>query len=175
VLVTQLANFFQVLRKHGLDAAFALDGFKKHRGHIGIALRGFFQRVYVVDRDADEAFHHGPEAFFDLFVASCCQCGERAAVEGFVVDHDFGFFNAFVVTELACQFQRCFVGLQAAVAKEHIGHAREFHQFGRQGLLVGHVVIVAAVNHLANLVLQGWGELRVSVTQCIDGNTSQSI
>ena len=45
-------------------------------------------------------------------------------MEGFFVNHDFGFVDAFVVTEFAGQLDGCFVGFEARAAKEHVRHAR---------------------------------------------------
>ena len=76
---------------------------------------------------------------------------------------------------LACQLDRCLVGLQAGGAEEHVGHARELDQPGRQLLLLGHVVVVGAVDDLGDLVLQGRHELGVVVPQRIHGDAGERV
>jgi hypothetical protein len=42
-LVAELAQLLQVFGAHGVHAAFALDGFKEHGHHVGVAFGGRFE------------------------------------------------------------------------------------------------------------------------------------
>ena len=96
-------------------------------------------------------------------------------MESLFVDDDLGQGDALVVAVLACQLQGRLVGFQAGVAEEHIGHARELNQLGGQLLLVGHVVVIAAVDDLGHLVLQGGHEFGMVMAQGVHGNAGQRI
>jgi hypothetical protein len=174
-LIAQGAYLLEVFDAHRVDAAFALDGFHEHRHHIRVALRRLFQGFDVVDWHAHKAFEHGAKAFFQLFVGGGAQGGDAAAVKSFFVDHDLGLVDALVVAKFSRQLDGRFVGFHAGTAKKHVGHARQFHQFGRQHFGVGHMEVVAAVNHLADLVLQGRHQFGVVVSQGVHGNACQRI
>jgi hypothetical protein len=109
--VAQGTHLAQVVGPHRVDAAFTLDGFKKHRHHVRVAMRGFFQGGDIVQRHPDKAFHQGAKAFLDFFVAGGAQGGDAAAMKGALINHDFRALNAFVMTEFAGHFQSGFVGL----------------------------------------------------------------
>ena len=130
--VAQRTHVAQVVHVHRVDSAFALDGLKEHRHHVGVVGGGSLQRLNVVDRDADEAFHQRTKTGLHLGVAGGAQGGDGATVKGFFVNHDLRALNALVVAKFAGQFQSGFVGLQAGGAEEHIGHAGAFDQQARQ-------------------------------------------
>ena len=175
LLVAQRAHRLQVLGAHRVHAAFALNRFHEHRDHVRVADGGLAQGVDVVQRHADEAFDQRLKTLLNLFIAGRAERGDAAAVKGLFVDHDFRPRNAFFVTKLARQLQRRLVGFQAGAAEEHIAHARQLHQLGREALLVRHMVVVAAVDDLGNLVLQRRHQLSVVVAQRVHGNATQRI
>ena len=115
---------------------------------FGFVARHLLDRGQVVQRHAHEAFDQRAEAGLDLGVAGGRQGGDRAAVEGLLVDDDLGPLDALVVAELARDLQRRLVGLQAGVAEEGAGQARDLAQLGRQLLLQRHLVVVGAVDQL---------------------------
>ena len=96
-------------------------------------------------------------------------------MKGFLVHHNLGPLNAFVMAELARQFQGCFIGLQAGGAEKNIAQARDLHQFLGQCLLMRYVVIVGGVDQPSQLVLQRGHQLGVVVAQCVDGNAAERI
>ena len=153
-LVAQHAQLLQVVHAHGVQPAFSLDGFEEHRHHVGVAFGGGLDGIDVVDRNADKAFDQRAKAAVDLGVAGGRHGGNRAAMEGFFINHDLGPGDTFVDAVLARDLQRCLVGFQARVAEEHVGHARQLHQAGRELLLARDVVIVRGMDELGNLVLQ---------------------
>jgi hypothetical protein len=63
----------------------------------------------------------------------------------------------------------------AGGAEEDVGQARQLDQLGGQFFLVGHVVVVAAVDDLADLVLQRRHQLRVVVAEGVDGDAAQRV
>ena len=79
------------------------------------------------------------------------------------------------MAKFARQLDGRFVGLEAGVAEKHIGHARQLNQLGRQPLGVGHMKVIAGVNDLVQLVLQGGHQLGVVVAQRVHGNAGQRI
>ena len=160
---------------HGVDAAFTLDGLEEHGHHVRVVLCRRPQCVDVVEWYTYEPLHQRAEAGLYLGVASGAQRGDAAAMEGVLVDHDLGAVDAFVVAELARQFERRFVCFQPGGAEEHVGHAGEFNQPLGQDLLVRHVVIIAAVDDLAQLVLQGRHQFGVVVPQGVHRNAAQCV
>ena len=92
-------------------------------------------------------------------------------MKGFFVDHDLGVFDALVVPKFACQFDSGFVGLETAVAEEHVAHVRVLDQFGRQHFGVGGIEVVAAVDDFFQLLLQRRHQFGVVVAQGVDRNT----
>ena len=109
--VAQGANIAQVVGSHGVDAAFALDGLEKHRHHVGVALRSFFQGLDIVQRHPNKTFHQWTKALLDFGVAGGAQRGDAAAMKSTFVNHNFRSLNAFVVPKLAGHLQGGFVGL----------------------------------------------------------------
>jgi subtilisin family serine protease len=93
------------------------------------------------------------------------------------VQHNLGFglVDAFVVAVFARQLDGRFVGFQARAAEKHVRHARELNQLGRQHFGVGHMEVVAAVDHLGQLVLEDRHQIGVVVTQGVHGNTGQCV
>ena len=96
-------------------------------------------------------------------------------MERLVVHHDLWLVDAFHMAELTCQFDGGLVGFQTAVAKERIGHAGQLDQLGSECFLQGDMVVIATVDHLAHLVLQGGCEFGVGVAQGVDGDTRQRV
>ena len=174
-LVAQRAHLAQVIHVRRIDATFTLDRLQKHRHHVGVAGGGRLQGGHIVEGHADEALHQRAEAGLDLGVAGGAERGDRAAVEGLFVHHNLGSLDALVVAEFARQLQRRLIGLQPGGAEKHIGHARQFDQFGRQRLLVRHMVVVGGVNQLGELVLQGRDQLGMVVAQRVDRDAAQCI
>jgi len=173
--IAQRAHLLQVLGAHGVQAAFALDGLHHHGDDVGIAFGGFHQRLVVVGGHAGEALQQRAKAIAHLGVGRGGHGGDGAAVEGVVIDHDLGLGNALVHAVLAGDLDRGLVGFQAGAAEEHIGHARAVGQQLGQGFLAGHVVVVAGVDQLGDLVLQGRHQLGVVVAQGVDGDAAQCV
>jgi len=96
-------------------------------------------------------------------------------VKGFFIDHDLRVVDAFVVTILARHFDGSFIGFQPGRAKESIAKTRSFDQQTGQFLLQGDVIVVGAVDQLADLILQGRHQLRVVVPKRVDRDTAQTI
>ena len=174
-LIAKRTHLFQVFNAHGVDAALALNGLHEHGHHIRVALSGFFQGLDVIHRDTQKTIQHGAKTLFELFVGGGAEGGNAAAMKGLFVNDNFGFFDAFVMAKLSSQFDGGFVGLQASAAKKHVGHTRQFHQFGRQHFGVGHMEIIATVDHLADLVLQCRDQFGVVVSQRVHCNARQRI
>ena len=174
-LVAQLPYLLQVFDAHRVDAAFALDGFEEDGHHVLVAFGCLFQGLHVVERHADEPFDQRAEALLHLFIARGGQCGDAAAVEGLFVHHDLRPLDAAVVPVFASQLDRRLVCFQAGAAEEGVGQARQLGERGRQPFLVGHVVVVAAVDDLADLVLQRGHELGVVVAERVHGDTGQRV
>ena len=174
-VVAKLAQLAQVFGARGVHAAFALNRFKKHGHHIRMAVSGFFQRLNVIERHADEAGQQRLEALLHFRVGRGAERGDAAAMKGFFAHHDLRIGNAFVVAVFARQLEGGLVGFQPAVAEKDVGHARKRGQLRRQPLGIGHVVVIAAVNELAHLLLQGGHQLRMGVAQRVHGNAGQRI
>ena len=130
LLVAKLPHLLQVFHPGRGDPAFALDGLEKDGNDVGIGLRQRAQRLDVVERDAHEAAHQGFEALLDLLVPGGREGGERAAVEGFLVDHDTWLGDSPVVAIEPSHLDGCLVGFQTRVAEEHVGHPRQADQAG---------------------------------------------
>ena len=167
-----MAQVVQVQRVH---TAFALNRLYKHSRHIGVACGCGLQRVHIVQGHADKALDQRAKTGLHLGVARGAERGNAAAMKGLVKHHHFGALNALVVAKLARQLECGLVGLQARRAKEHIGHARERHQLGRQRLLQGDVVVVRRVDQLRELVLQSRHQFCVVVAQGVDRNAAQRV
>ena len=174
-LVTQGAQLAQIVQVHRIDAAFTLDSLKKYRHHIGVVGGGSLQCLDVVDRHTNEALDQRAKASLDLGVTGGTQGGNASAMKGFFIDHNFGALDAFVVAKFARQFQGRLVGFQSCGAEKHIRHAGERHQLFRQRLLQGDMVVIAAVDDLANLVLQRGHQFGVVVAQRVDGNAAECV
>ena len=171
-LVAQGAQLAQIVQVQRVHTAFALNRLYKHSRHIGVACGCGLQRVHIVQGHADKALDQRAKTGLHLGVARGAEGCDAAAMKGLVKHHHFRALNALVVAKLACQFERCLIGLQSGGAKEHIGHARERHQLGRQRLLQGDVVVVRRVDELRELVLQGGHQVCVVVAQGVDRNAS---
>jgi hypothetical protein len=134
------------------------------------------ERGQVVQRHAHEALDQRAEAGLHLGVAGGRQRGDRAAVEGLLVDDDLGPLDALVVAELARDLQRRFVGLEARCCRRRpLVRPDSSTQFGRQRFLQRHLVVVRAVDQLGHLVLQRRHQLRVVVAQRVDGDAGQAV
>jgi hypothetical protein len=83
--------------------------------------------------------------------------------------------DALVVAVLARQLQCGFVGFQTGGAEESVGQARAFHQQLGQFLLAGHVVVIAAVDHVCHLLLQRLHQFGVAMPQGVHGDAGQRI
>ena len=117
---------------HGVDSTLSLDGFEKHRHHVGVVGRGCFQGLNIVDWHADKTLYQGAKTRLHLGVARGTQGGDGATVEGFFIHHHFRPLNALVVTKLACELQSGLIGLQASGAEKYRAHARPLYQhFGQ--------------------------------------------
>lgn len=79
------------------------------------------------------------------------------------------------MAELARQLERRFVGFEAGAAEEGIGQARELGQLGGELFLAGHVVVVGAVDQLADLVLQRGHQFGMVVAQRVDGDAAEAV
>jgi len=82
-------------------------------------------------------------------------------VEGLFVDDDLGSLDTAVVSVLARDLQCRLVGLQPAVAEERVRQPGQRGESGGELLLQRHVVVVAGVDQLGDLLLQrgnqsGW-------------------
>ena len=80
MLVAELAQAAQALRRHRADAALALHRFDQDAG--GLRPDGGLQRIVVAKGHLIEAFDLRPEAFEIFGLAAGGDGGQRAAVEG---------------------------------------------------------------------------------------------
>ncbi|EWS53574.1 hypothetical protein X551_03632 [Methylibium sp. T29] len=175
MLVAQAAQRLQVGHGGGVDAALALDHLEEDRHHVRPRLGRFLDRRHVVQRHPHEALHQRPEAGLHLGVAGGRQRGDRAAVKGLLVDDDLRAVDALVVTELARDLQRGLVGLQPGAAEKGIGQPAQIAQPGGELLLQRRLVVVRAVDQLADLVGQRRHQPRVGVAQGVDGDPAQRV
>ena len=165
----------QIVGPHGVDTAFALNGFKKDGSHIITPGRGLLERLDVVERHTDKAFHQRLEALLHLGVGRGRKGGNAAAVKSLLAHHDLRAGNALAVAEFARKFERSLVRLQPAVAEKNVAQTRELHQLRGQLFLQRHVKVVAAMNELGDLILQGRHQFRVLVPQGVNGDAAQRI
>ena len=118
MFIRQRAKPAQALRRNGADAAFALDGFNEDGGGF-ICNRGF-QRLMISKRHLIKAIDLGAEAFEIFRLASGCNRGEGAPVEGTFKGNDpvaFGFSG--VGLEFAGHFDGAFQGLCTRIGEKH--------------------------------------------------------
>ena len=79
------------------------------------------------------------------------------------------------MAKLAGQFQRGLVGFQPCGAEKHVFQTGQLNQFGGQRFLQRHMVVVGAMNHLADLCLQGGHQPGVVVAQRVDCNAAEPV
>jgi len=175
LLVAQRAHGLQVVGTRGVHAAFTLDHLKEHGCDIGVRAGDFFQRSDVVERHAHEAFDQRLKASVYLGIAGGRQRGNRAAMKGLFIHDHFSARDALVVAVLARNLQSGLIGFQARVAEEDVGHARALDQQAGQLFLQRHLVVVAAVDHLLDLILQCGHQFGVLVAQRVHGDAGERV
>ena len=161
LLVAQLPQAEQILRRRLQHASFGLDAFDQHgrgRGRNRPA-----HGVQVVERHMPEARNHGFKPLLDLVLAGGGDACQRPAVKGIQRCEDLE--PAFLVAELAGELEQAFVGLAAAVAEKHLAGTDFVHQRLRQAALRLVIVEIRDVNQLARLLGQRFGDGRVRVPE----------
>jgi hypothetical protein len=173
--VAQLAHLLQVVDAHRIDATFTLNGLKEHGDHVGVAFGGFLQRFNVVEGHPNEAFDQGPKPFCTFSLPVALKVAMLRPWKAFSYTTISGFSMPLSWPNLRASFKRRFVGFQAGAAEEHVGQPGQLDQFRGQLLLVGHMVVVATVDDLADLVLQRRHQFGVVMAQGVDGDAAESV
>jgi hypothetical protein len=137
-------------------------------------LRHRLDRGQVVHRHAHEAFDQRAEAGLHLGVAGGRQRGDRAAVEGLLVDDDLGALDALVVAELARDLQRRLVGLEPGAAEETPSRPESSHSLAASAPAAAPRSSCCS-GSACDLVLQRRHQLRVVVAQRVDGDAAQAV
>ncbi len=87
--------------------------------------KGLLYGAEIVERQMGKALNQRFEALLNLWICSCRECSNGAAMETVLKDNDFRPIEAPVVTMQTRQFQGGLVGFEPRVTKECIGHTRE--------------------------------------------------
>ena len=118
----------KIFGRRGRHAAFALDAFDQNRR------RGRRQRRarggQIVEGDVPETGDHRFKTLLDFGLAGGGDAGQRAAMKGIFRRQNFE--TALIVAEFAGQFEKPFIGLAAAVAKENLARPDQADEFFRQ-------------------------------------------
>ncbi len=162
MLVAQLAQALQALRRHRADAALALHRLDQDAGRFGAD--GMFERLMVAEGQLVEAFDPGAEALEIFRLAAGGNGGQRAAMEGALEgDEAVAFRVAVGGMILARHLDGALQRLGTGIGEEHrVGEARIDQPLG-QPLLPRHLVKVGCVPDLPRLFGEGFHQVRVGM------------
>src|SRR5215204_7194944 len=79
------------------------------------------------------------------------------------------------MTELARELEEAFVGLGAAVAEEHFARGQRLDDLLREPPLGFVIVKVGNVDDFPGLLDEGFGDLRIGVTETAHGNAAAEV
>jgi len=125
---------FEECAGHGIDSAFALDGFEKEGD--GLIGEGGFDGVEIVGIDVNESGEEGVEALVDFSLGGGGHRADGAAVKRLVEGDDFVTTGG--LSETPREFNKPVVGFGAGVGEEDfagMGHDFLHDEFGEVGLV----------------------------------------
>ncbi len=131
LLVTQLAQPQQIVRRGGRDAAFALHAFNQNR-HRRRGQRGA-HRGEVVVRHMPEARHQRLKPALHLVLSRGGNARERAPVKR--IERGENFEASLVVAKLAGELEQSLIRLAAAVAEKNFARPQMSDETGGQPAL----------------------------------------
>ena len=146
--------------------AFHQDG--DGRGRNRVARGG-----QIIERNVPEARRRRLEPFLDLFLAGRGNAGQCASVKR--IRRRQNFKPAFIVAELAGEFEQAFVGLRAAVGKKAFARADALDQLGGEPALRFGEIQVRDVNEFFGLLDERLGDGRVRVAETAHGDARAEI
>ncbi len=118
VLVAELAQPLQELRRRGQNATFSLYRLNHHRA--GMVIHHRFHRMEIVKRYMDDIRRFRPKAIGILRLTAHRDGKQRATVERVMKGNDFGFERAMAhAGVMTRQLERRFVGFCSRVHKQH--------------------------------------------------------
>ena len=174
VLVAQRAQAFQKLVRRHAHAALALDRLDQDRG--GVRTDRLLHRLEIAERHLVEAVDHRAEAFEVFLLSAGRERRERAAMEGALEGDDAVAVGLAVHgVELARGLDRAFHRLGARIGEEHVIREALLAQAVGELLLLGHAEQVGDMDRLVRLRGDRGGDLRVRVTERVDGNAGGKI
>src|SRR5206468_9245353 len=110
-----------------------------------------------------ETWHGRLKAFLDFLLTRRGQARQRSAMKR--IERGDDFVAAFVVAELARQFEQSFVRLRAAVAEKEFARSEQIDQCFSQAALRLRVIKIRDMNEFARLFQQRLGDGRVRVAE----------
>lgn len=175
VFITDLAYPIEVIPVGDVDAAFALDGFNKHRYHVVAVIGDFSDRFDIIVWNTYKTLNQGFESGLNLAAAGGGQRGKGATMETLVHDDDCGIPDPFFIAMETGDLYRRFVGFGTGVGEKYPVHRGHFAQFIAQLFLVGNAIDIGCVEQGSGLVTQGVSNFRVRMSQSADGNAGDGV
>jgi hypothetical protein len=138
MLVAQLAQTLQALRRHRTDTALALDRLNEDGARLGA--NGFLQSLMIAERHLIKAFDLGAETVEIFLLATGGNGRQRAAMESAFKSDDAEFFRMAVRRLLfARHFDRAFHRLRTRIGEEDEIRERPVHKTLRKLLAFGNL------------------------------------
>ena len=174
VLIAELAQAFETLRRHGADAALALDRLDQDRARL--RTNGLFQSLMIAEGHLIKAVNGRAEAFEIFLVAAGRDGRQRAPVEGPFKSDDPVFFRMSAGGLIfARHFDRQFHRLGAGIGEEDEIRERFVDKTLRQPLAFRDLEEIGRVPELFGLLRQRFHQMGMRIAKARHSNAAAEI